>query len=258
MKPADRREADGRTGVPTMADPPPLLEVRELSVRFDSFYALRGVSVSVDEGEIVVLLGANGAGKSTLFRAISGLHPTAEGSIRFEGSEVTRLPAHELVGEGIAQAPEGKHLFPLSSVRKNLLLGAYTRRKEPDRVQQGLDEVFELFPVLEEKARDPAGTLSGGQQQMLVIARALMARPRLLLLDEPSLGLAPLVVDEVFDSILEINERGTSVLLAEQNANAALKVAGRGYVIEEGQVAIEGDREDLMDNPEVRRAYIGV
>ncbi|MFP3947400.1 MAG: ABC transporter ATP-binding protein, partial [Longimicrobiales bacterium] len=139
-----------------------------------------------------------------------------------------------------------------------LLLGAYVRRKEPERVQERMGEVFELFPVLEEKARDPAGTLSGGQQQMLAIARALMASPRLLLLDEPSLGLAPLVVDEVFESILEINERGTSVLLAEQNANAALKVAGRGYVIEEGEVALEGERDELMDNPEVRRAYIGV
>lgn len=235
-----------------------MLEIRDLCVRFESFYALRGVSLDVDEGEVVVLLGANGAGKSTLFRAISGLHPTAEGSIRFQGREVTRLPAHRLVEEGIAQAPEGKHLFPQSSVRKNLLLGAYVRRKEPDVVAQTMEEVHELFPMLKEKARDPAGTLSGGQQQMLAIGRALMARPRLLLLDEPSLGLAPLVVEEVFESILEINARGTSVLLAEQNANAALKVAGRGYVIEEGRVAVEGAREELMDNPEVRRAYIGV
>jgi len=235
-----------------------MLEVRDLTVRFDSFNALRGVSLSVHEGEIVVLLGANGAGKSTLFRAISGLHPPAGGSIRFEGRDVTRLPAHRLVSEGIAQAPEGKHLFPESSVRKNLLLGAYVRRKEPDRVESAMAEVFELFPVLEEKSGNPAGTLSGGQQQMLAIARALMARPRLLLLDEPSLGLAPLVVDEVFESIVEINQRGTSVLLAEQNANAALKVAGRGYVIEEGRVAMEGEQEELMDNPEVRRAYIGV
>ena len=235
-----------------------MLDVRDLTVRFGSFEALRGVSLSVHEGEIVVLLGANGAGKSTLFRAISGLHPPAEGSIRFERRDVTRLPAHRLVSEGIAQAPEGKHLFPESSVRKNLLLGAYVRRKEPDRVESAMADVFELFPVLKEKAGDPAGTLSGGQQQMLAIARALMARPRLLLLDEPSLGLAPLVVDEVFESIVEINQRGTSVLLAEQNANAALKVAGRGYVIEEGRVAMEGEREELMDNPEVRRAYIGV
>lgn len=235
-----------------------MLEVRDLSVRFDSFYALRRVSLDVAEGEVVVLLGANGAGKSTLFRAISGLHPAAEGSIRFEGRDVTRLPAHRLVSEGIAQAPEDKHLFPQSSVRKNLLLGAYVRRKDPEGVRETMDEVYELFPVLREKARDPAGTLSGGQQQMLAIGRALMAGPRLLLLDEPSLGLAPLVVDEVFGSIVEINTRGTSVLLAEQNANAALKVAGRGYVIEEGEVAIEGARDELMDNPEVRKAYIGV
>jgi len=235
-----------------------MLEIRDLSVRFDSFYALREVSLDVDEGEIVVLLGANGAGKSTLFRAISGLHPAASGSIHFEGRDVTRLPAHRLVSDGIAQAPEGKHLFPESPVRKNLILGGYVRRKEPEIVERTLDEVYDLFPVLKEKARDPAGTLSGGQQQMLAIGRALMARPKLLLLDEPSLGLAPLVVEEVFESILQINARGTSVLLAEQNANAALKVAGRGYVIEEGRVAIEGDREELMDNPEVRKAYIGV
>jgi branched-chain amino acid transport system ATP-binding protein len=236
----------------------PMLEVRDLSVCYGTFEALRGVSVRLEAGEVVVLLGANGAGKSTLFRAISGLAVPAAGAVLLAGRDVTRLPAHRLVAAGIAQAPEGKHLFPEASVAKNLRLGGYVRRKEPEVVRSAMEEVYDLFPVLREKANDPAGTLSGGQQQMLAIGRALMARPRLLLLDEPSLGLAPLVVDEVFDSIAKINERGTSVLLAEQNAHAALKVAGRGYVIEEGSVVMEGTHDALMDNPEVRRAYIGI
>ncbi len=235
-----------------------MLEVHDLTVAFGSFFALQGVSLSVGTGEIVVLLGANGAGKSTLFRALSGLTPPVAGMIELDGKDVTNVPAHRRVAEGIAQAPEGKHLFPEASVTKNLRLGGYVRRKDQGLVRQTMEEVFELFPVLREKAADPAGTLSGGQQQMLAIGRALMARPRLLLLDEPSLGLAPLVVEEVFDAIVKIHEGGTGVLLAEQNAHAALKIAGRGYVIEEGSVALEGARDELMDNPEVRRAYIGV
>jgi branched-chain amino acid transport system ATP-binding protein len=235
-----------------------MLELKGVSVQFGSFLALRKVSVSVAEGEIVVLLGANGAGKSTLFRAVSGLERPSEGTIYFDGQDMSRVPAHRIVREGVAHAPEGKHLFTEASVRKNLLLGAYVRRRDPAGVEASMDEVFDLFPMLRTKAGDAAGTLSGGQQQMLSIGRALMARPRLLLLDEPSLGLAPLVVEEVFESILEINRRGTAVFLAEQNAHAALKVAKRGYVIESGSVAIEGDRDTLVDNPEVRRAYIGV
>lgn len=235
-----------------------MLELKGVSVQFGSFLALRRVSVSVREGEIVVLLGANGAGKSTLFRAVSGLERPSEGTIHFDGRDLTRMPAHRIVREGVAQAPEGKHLFIEASVRKNLLLGAYVRRGEPAAVQESMNEVFDLFPMLRTKAGDAAGTLSGGQQQMLSIGRALMARPRLLLLDEPSLGLAPLVVEQVFEAILEINRRGTTVFLAEQNAHAALKVAQRGYVIESGTVAMEGDRDTLVDNPEVRRAYIGV
>jgi branched-chain amino acid transport system ATP-binding protein len=227
-------------------------------VRFGTFAALRGVSVDIQSGEIVVLLGANGAGKSTLFRTISGLNRPAEGTIRLDGEDVTSWPAHKLVAAGIAQAPEGKHLFPEASVTKNLRLGGYVHRRDPGGVRTTMEGVFALFPVLKQKANDAAGTLSGGQQQMLAIGRALMARPRLLLLDEPSLGLAPLVVEEVFDAILEINAGGTSVLLAEQNAHAALKVAHRGYVIEEGNVALEGRREELMHNEEVRRAYIGL
>jgi branched-chain amino acid transport system ATP-binding protein len=235
-----------------------MLELKGVSVQFGTFLALRQVSVSVAEGEIVVLLGANGAGKSTLFRAVSGLERPSEGTIHFDGQDISRLAAHRIVREGVAHAPEGKHLFTEASVRKNLLLGAYVRRKDPAGVQESMEEVFDLFPMLRAKAGDATGTLSGGQQQMLSIGRALMARPRLLLLDEPSLGLAPLVVEEVFESILEINRRGTAVFLAEQNAHAALKVAKRGYVIESGSVAIEGDRDTLVDNPEVRRAYIGV
>lgn len=235
-----------------------MLEVRDLSVRFGTFYALSGVNVDMRAGEIVVLLGANGAGKSTLFRTVSGLHRPVAGTIRLEGEDVTSWPAHRLVAAGIAQAPEGKHLFPEVSVTKNLRLGGYVRRRDAEGVRASMGDVFELFPVLKEKANDPAGTLSGGQQQMLAIGRALMAKPRLLLLDEPSLGLAPLVVEEVFDSIAKINEGGTSVLLAEQNAHAALKVAHRGYVIEEGAVALAGGREELMGNEDVRRAYIGV
>ena len=238
--------------------PEPMLELKGVSVQFGSFLALRKVSVSVAEGEIVVLLGANGAGKSTLFRAVSGLERPSEGTIYFDGQDMSRLPAHRIVREGVAHAPEGKHLFTEASVRKNLLLGAYVRRRDPAGVEASMDEVFDLFPMLRTKAGDAAGTLSGGQQQMLSIGRALMARPRLLLLDEPSLGLAPLVVEEVFESILEINRRGTAVFLAEQNAHAALKVAQRGYAIESGSVALEGDRDTLVDNPEVRRAYIGV
>ena len=238
--------------------PEPMLELKGVSVQFGSFLALRKVSVSVAEGEIVVLLGANGAGKSTLFRAVSGLERPSEGTIYFDGQDMSRLPAHRIVREGVAHAPEGKHLFTEASVRKNLVLGAYVRRRDPAGVEASMDEVFDLFPMLRTKAGDAAGTLSGGQQQMLSIGRALMARPRLLLLDEPSLGLAPLVVEEVFESILEINRRGTAVFLAEQNAHAALKVAQRGYVIESGSVALEGDRDTLVDNPEVRRAYIGV
>lgn len=235
-----------------------MLEISGLSVRYGSFTALHGVELSVDEDEIVVLLGANGAGKSTLLRTVSGIERASGGSIRFQGREITEWPAHRIVREGIAHAPEGKHLFPEVSVRKNLVLGGYVRRKERKKVQRTMEEVYELFPVLREKDGDAAGTLSGGQQQMLAIGRALMARPKLLLLDEPSLGLAPLVVEEVFDAIREINRRGTGVLVAEQNANAALKVAERGYVIENGEVGLQGSRESLLDNPEVRRAYIGV
>jgi branched-chain amino acid transport system ATP-binding protein len=235
-----------------------MLEVSGVSVRFGDFYALRDVSLSVGDGEIVVLLGANGAGKSTLFRTISGLVRPTAGSVCFDGREIVGWPANAVVRGGIAQSPEGKHLFPDLSVRKNLVLGAYIRRNDRAAVNASLEEVYTLFPMLREKQGAPAGALSGGQQQMLSIGRALMAAPRLLLLDEPSLGLAPLVVQQVLDAISEINRRGTIVLLAEQNAHAALQIAHRGYVIENGEVALEGSREELLGNQEVRRAYLGV
>ena len=235
-----------------------MLEVTGLTVRFGEFLALHDVSLTVEAGEIVVLLGANGAGKSTLFRALSGLVRPVSGSIRFQGQEITGRRAHEIVRTGIAHGPEGKHLFPELSVQKNLMLGAYSHRRHRERVRRSLEDVYTLFPALRQKQSAPAGSLSGGQQQMVVIGRALMAAPQLLLLDEPSLGLAPLVVQEVLEAIQELNRRGTAVLLAEQNAYAALRIATRGYVIENGRVRTSGSSAELIDNPEVRRAYLGV
>jgi branched-chain amino acid transport system ATP-binding protein len=233
-----------------------MLDVSRASVRFGEFVALQDVSLSVSQGEIVVLLGANGAGKSTLFRAIVGLVRPCSGTIRFGAQDVTGRPPHVVVRQGMALAPEGRHLFPQLSVRKNLILGGYVRRGEPQ--QASLDEVFALFPVLKEKLQVPAGALSGGQQQMLAIGRSLMARPELLLLDEPSLGLAPMVVKQLLDAIVAINQRGTTILMAEQNARAALAIAGRGYVIESGVVVLTGSRAALLDNQDVQRAYLGL
>lgn len=234
-----------------------LLEIRDLTVTFGRFHALKNVHLEVREGELVVLLGANGAGKSTLFRAISGLQRPASGEIRFEGRRLTGLPAHAVVRAGVVQCPEGRKLFPELSVLKNLTLGAYLYRRDRAGVEESLERVFSLFPALREKQHEPAGSLSGGQQQMVAIGRALMARPRLLLLDEPSLGLAPLVVEQVFQTIVEINRTGTMVLLAEQNAYAALQIAHRGYVIEQGRITLQGSRDELLGNEEVRKAYIG-
>jgi branched-chain amino acid transport system ATP-binding protein len=235
-----------------------LLEISELTIRFGEFEALHEVSLAVREREVVVLLGANGAGKSTLLRTISGLERPAGGSIRLQGREIGGLRPNEIVAAGIAQGPEGKHLFPDLSVEKNLRLGAYPHRRDRDGVRKSLDDVYSLFPILRDKQSQSAGSLSGGQQQMVVIGRALMARPRLLLLDEPSLGLAPLVVQEVLDAIMELNRRGTTVLFAEQNAHAALQIASRGYVVESGRITVEGSRDQLLGNPEVRKAYLGM
>ncbi len=235
-----------------------MLEIDSLIVRFGEFEALQGVTLAVNAGEFVVLLGANGAGKSTLFRTISGIVRPAAGSIRLEGREIGGLAPNRIVKAGIAQGPEGKHLFPALSVERNLQLGAWPHRRDREGVRKSLADVYSLFPILREKAPLAAGSLSGGQQQMVVVGRALMARPRLLLLDEPSLGLAPLVVQEVFEAVAELNRRGTTVLVSEQNAHAALQVAHRGYVVESGRITAAGSRDELLGNPEVRRAYLGV
>lgn len=234
-----------------------MLEVKGLSVKFGEFVALRDVGLTVEEGEIVVVLGANGAGKSTLFRTINGLIKPASGEIDFYGEKIGGRPANAVVKAGIAQSAEGRHLFPELSVLKNLTLGAYLRRRDRAGIKKSLEEAYELFPILHEKRNDPAGSLSGGQQQMVAVGRALMAKPKLLILDEPSLGLAPLVSRQVLDAVVEINKTGIMVLLAEQNAKAALKIAHRGYVIENGEVILRGTKDELMGNDDIRRAYMG-
>ena len=233
-----------------------LLQVERLDVYYGAVHALKGVTLCAEAGEIVTLIGANGAGKTTLLRTISGVIPSRSGRVTFEGRDITRLPAHDIVGLGISQAPEGRMVFANLSVEDNLELGAY-RRKDRPGISKDREEVFHLFPRLRERRRQSAGTLSGGEQQMLAIGRALMSRPRLLLLDEPSLGLAPLLVREIFRTVREINQRGVTVLLVEQNAHMALSIAGRGYVLETGQVRLEDRAERLLQNDEVRRAYLG-
>jgi branched-chain amino acid transport system ATP-binding protein len=233
-----------------------MLTVANLSVEIAGFRAVRDVALEVRAREVVVLLGANGAGKSTIFRALSGLTNVAAGSrIEFCGRDITRLSPRALVDAGIAHCPEARHLFPALSVDANLRLGAY-RCRDAGEVHRRRDRVFELFPVLGERASDAAGSLSGGQQQMVAIGRALMAEPRLLLLDEPSLGLAPLVVRQVFNAIVEINRAGTLVLLAEQNAYAALEIAHRAYVLENGRIVLDGPAADMLTHAEVKRAYL--
>jgi len=233
-----------------------VIEIDGLDVRYGAVHAIKGVSLRVEQGEIVTLIGANGAGKSTLLRAISGLVPAHSGTIRFEGNDMRRVPAHEIVGRGISHAPEGRLVFANMTVEDNLELGAYRRRNRQE-INKDRQSVFELFPRLQERRRQNAGTLSGGEQQMLAIGRALMSRPRLLLLDEPSLGLAPLLVREIFRTIQEINRHGVTVLLVEQNAHMALGIAGRGYVLETGCVRLEDEAKALLANEEVRRAYLG-
>ncbi len=234
-----------------------MLKVKNLSVAFGSYRALQDIELEINPGELVVLLGANGAGKSTLFRAISGLIRPSAGTIEYNGKTITGQPAHQVVRYGISQCPEGRQLFPMMSVEKNLLLGAYARRKDREGVRRSLRLVYDLFPILQEKGHLSAGSLSGGQQQMVAIGRALMSAPQLLLLDEPSIGLAPLVVKQMFETIQRINEAGTMVLLAEQNANMALKISHRGYVLENGRVVMHDKSEALAGNEEVKKAYIG-
>lgn len=236
----------------------PMLEVRDLSVHYGPFRALHDVNLTVQRGEIVVLLGANGAGKSTLFRTLSGLQRPSSGTATWNGVPLTGGKPEFNVARGVSQCPEGRLLFPDLSVEKNLRLGAYVHRRDAAGTAQELERVYALFPALVEKRHAPAGSLSGGQQQMVAIARALMARPQLLLLDEPSLGLAPLVVEQVFEAVQRVNEAGVSVLLAEQNAFAALGIAHRGYVLEGGRVALQGSQGDLLGNDRVRSAYLGV
>jgi branched-chain amino acid transport system ATP-binding protein len=233
-----------------------LLEVNEIHAHYGGIEALKGVSLSVDEGEVVTLIGSNGAGKSTTLRAITGLTPASSGSILIDGEDVTRVPAHEIVDRGIALSPEGRHCFPRMTVRENLDLGAYRRRKDTG-VAGDLERVFELFPRLKEREKQKAGTMSGGEQQMLAMGRALMAKPKVLLLDEPSMGIAPILVQRIYETIAEINRGGMTILLVEQNANYALDVSRRGYVLETGRVVLEGESAKLRTDPEVQRAYLG-
>jgi branched-chain amino acid transport system ATP-binding protein len=234
----------------------PLLEVSDIRARYGAIEALKGVSLTVEEGEVVTLIGSNGAGKSTTLRSISGLTPASAGSVTFDGEDITRVPAHEIVVRGIALSPEGRHCFSRMTVRETLELGAHRRAKGPE-IGQDLDRVFELFPRLQERERQKAGTMSGGEQQMLAIGRALMARPKLLMLDEPSMGIAPILVARIYETIAEINKSGVAILLVEQNANYALDVSTRGYVLETGRVVLLGESAKLRDDPEVQRAYLG-
>jgi branched-chain amino acid transport system ATP-binding protein len=233
-----------------------LLDVKDIHVFYGNIEAVKGMSFHVNRGEIVSLIGANGAGKTTTLRTVSGLLRPGEGAIFYEGQRIDLVPAHEIVGLGVAQSPEGRRIFPRMSVRENLDMGAFIRR-DPDGQREDMDRIMDLFPILKERARQAAGTLSGGEQQMLAMGRALMARPKLLLLDEPSMGLAPIVVQTIFDTIRDINDQGMTVLLVEQNAAQALSLAHRGYVIETGRIVLEDEARALLENEQVRKAYLG-
>jgi len=233
-----------------------LLEANDIHTYYGNIHALKGISLTVDEGEIVTLIGANGAGKTTTLNTICGLVKPREGMILLDGEEIHTMPAHEIVSLGVSQAPEGRRIFSRLTVLENLEMGAF-RRTDTDGITRDMERVFTLFPRLEERVKQVGGTLSGGEQQMLAIARALMAHPRLLLLDEPSMGLAPLLVEDIFRIIRQLNEEGTTILLVEQNALMALSVAHRGYVLETGRVVLEGSVDELRENPDVRRAYLG-
>ena len=233
-----------------------ILELADVHVYYGAIHALKGVSLNVREGEIVTLIGANGAGKSTTLRAINGLNRPREGAIRFQGDDITTATPHTIVKRGIAQSPEGRRLFPRMTVTENLEMGAF-QRSDRENFKEDMDRVFELFLRLHERRAQKAGTMSGGEQQMCAIGRALMARPKLLLLDEPSMGLAPIFVERIFDIIREINAQGTPILLVEQNALMALDVAQRGYVLETGHVALADDAKVLRENEQVRKTYLG-
>ncbi|MEH7307315.1 ABC transporter ATP-binding protein [Neobacillus drentensis] len=234
-----------------------MLNLKDVFVKYGSFTAIHDVNIEVNEGEIVVLLGSNGAGKSTIFRTISGLNKPSAGEITFQEKKLNKRSADQIVQLGIGQCPEGRKLFPAMSVEENLRMGAYIHRRHKVEIKHSLLHVYELFPILHEKRNDAAGSLSGGQQQMLAIGRALMSKPKLMLLDEPSVGLAPLIVEQMFTVIQKINKEGTTILLAEQNANAALKIADKGYVFESGSIVLQGTSQELFANDRVRKAYIG-
>ena len=234
-----------------------LLEMTDVHCSIGKHEVIGGVSLKIAEGELICLLGANGAGKSSLFKTISGLIKPTQGTIDFEGEVISKKNPDKIVRMGISLCPEGRKLFPRLSVKKNLMMGAYTRYREKKDVEAALQEVNELFPILGERSDQDAGTLSGGEQQMLAIGRAMMCRPRLLLLDEPSLGLAPLIVKKIMETIEDINEKGVTIFLSEQNASMALGISSRGYVLENGHIVLEGTAEELAGNEEVKKAYIG-
>ena len=233
-----------------------LLEVENIHSYYGHIHALRGVSLRVDEGEVVTLIGSNGAGKTTTLRSIHGILSPREGRIVFRGEEIQGKPAHDMIKKGIAQSPEGRRIFSRMTVLENLEMGAY-HRSDRDGIQEDMDRVYDLFPRLKERVKQEAGTMSGGEQQMLAIGRALMSRPKLLLLDEPSMGLAPVLVERIFQTVQEINKQGTTILLVEQNANVALEVATRGYVLEAGTIVNAAPAEKLREDPKVREAYLG-
>jgi branched-chain amino acid transport system ATP-binding protein len=233
-----------------------LLEVEDISVYYDSIQALKGVSLELDQGELVTIVGSNGAGKTTTMMTISGILRPRQGTVRFEGQDITRLSSHEIVQRGISHCPEGRQIFTGLTVAENLVVGAYNRQ-DREGITRDLEWVHSLFPILAERRRQSAGTLSGGEQQMLAIARALMSRPRVLLLDEPSLGLAPLLVDRIFEVIGHLQEQGVTILLVEQNAYQALRIADRAYVLETGQIKLAGPARELATNDEVKKAYLG-
>ena len=234
----------------------PLLEIENMHSYYGHIHALRGISLTVEEGEVVTLIGSNGAGKTTTLRSIHGILPPREGKIVFNGEEIQGTPAHELIGKGIAQSPEGRRIFFRMTVLENLEMGAY-HRNDGSEIREDMERVFELFPRLKERTKQEAGTMSGGEQQMLAIGRALMSSPKLLLLDEPSMGLAPVLVERIFEVIREINKQGTTILLVEQNANVALEIATRGYVLETGTIVNFASAAELREDPAVREAYLG-
>ena len=233
-----------------------MLEVKDLEVYYGMIQAIKGVSFHVDQGEVIALIGANGAGKTTILHTVTGLLSPKKGSVVFEGQEVTKIPAHKIVSLGMAHVPEGRRVFAELSVYENLKMGAYTR-KDKSEIEENLQKIYERFPRLKERKNQMAGTLSGGEQQMLAMGRALMSQPKIILMDEPSMGLSPILVNEIFDIIQEVSNSGTTVLLVEQNAKKALSIADRAYVLETGRIALEGRAEDLLRDDSIKKAYLG-